>query len=202
VTRRPNTEHRRSEIVLATMKVVAAKGYEKATIQEIATEAGLTPGLIHYHFSDKREILIALAKHLSDFAYSRYVKFAEAAKTPEERFRAYLEARLGFGKGASSDAVAAWVVVGSEAVRHLEIGQVYQEAITAELKLISELLSAYFAEHRRSQESVAHLAAVLMSFMEGAFQLSRAASQVMPRKYAAESAFQLVERFLRAEPKV
>jgi TetR/AcrR family transcriptional repressor of bet genes len=201
VTRRPNTEHRRAEIVAAMTKVIAARGYEKATIQEIAKEAGLTAGLIHYHFSDKREILIALAKHLSDYVYGRYLKFAEAANTPEERFRAYLDARLGFGKGASPDAVAAWVVIGSEAIRDTEINRVYQEAIASELKLIRELLSAYFAEQRRSQENIARLAAVVMSFVEGAFQLSRAASQVMPRKYAAESAFQLVERFVRAEPK-
>lgn len=183
------------------MQVIAVRGYEKATIQEIAKQAGLTAGLIHYHFSDKREILIALARHLSDYVYHRYLKFAEAATTPAERFRAYLDARLGFGKGASTDAVAAWVVIGSEAIRDPEINLVYQEAIASELKLIRELLSAYFAEHRRSQKNLTQLAAAVMSFVEGAFQLSRAASEVMPRNYASESAFQLVERFLKAEPK-
>ncbi len=134
--------------------------------------------------------------------YGRYLKLAEGATTPEDRFRAYLDARLGFGKGASSEAVAAWVEIGSEAVRDSEINRVYQEAIASELKLIRELLSAYFAEQRRSQESVVQLAAAVMAFVEGAFQLSRAASQVMPRKYAAALAFQLVERFVKAEPKL
>jgi TetR/AcrR family transcriptional repressor of bet genes len=184
------------------MKVIAGRGYERATIQEIAKQAGLAAGLIHYHFSDKREILIALAKHLSDYVYRRYLEFAEDASTPEERLRAYLDARLGFGKGASPDAVAAWVVIGSEAIRDTAVNAVYQEAIASELKLIRELLAAYFSKQRRSQENAAHLAAVVMSFVEGAFQLSRAAGQIMPRKYAAESAFQLVERFVRAEPRV
>lgn len=201
MTRRANSEHRQGEIVAAMMKVIAVRGYEKATIQEIAKQAGLTAGLIHYHFSDKREILIALAKHLSDYAYARYLKFAESATTPEERFRAYLDARLGFGKGASTDAVAAWVVIGSEAVRDTAVNRVYQEAISAELKLIRELLSAYFAENKRSQKHLAQLAGAVMSLVEGAFQLSRAASESMPRNYAAESAFQLVERFLKAEAK-
>jgi len=183
------------------MKVIAVRGYEKATIQEIAKQAGLAAGLIHYHFSDKREILIALARHLSDYVYSRYLKFAEPAKTPEERFRAYLDARLGFGKGASMEAVAAWVVIGSEAVRDAEVNRVYQDAIASELKLIRELLSAYFAEHKRAQKNLAHLAAAVMSLVEGAFQLSRAASEAMPRNYASELAFQLVERFMRAESK-
>jgi len=201
VTRRANSEHRQGEIVAAMMKVIAVRGYEKATIQEIAKQAGLTAGLIHYHFSDKREILIALARHLSDYAYARYLKFAESATTPEERFRAYLDARLGFGKGASTDAVAAWVVIGSEAVRDTAVNRVYQEAISAELKLIRELLSAYFAEHKRSQKHLPQLSGAVMSLVEGAFQLSRAASESMPRNYASESAFQLVERFLKAEAK-
>lgn len=201
MTRRANSEHRRAEIVDAMMKVIAIRGYEKATIQEIAKQAGLTAGLIHYHFSDKREILIGLARHLSNYAYSRYLKFAESAKTPEERFRAYLDARLGFGKGASTDAVAAWVVIGSEAVRDADINRVYQEAIAAELKLIRELLSAYFAEHKRSQKNLTQLAGAVMALIEGAFQLSRAASESMPRNYASDAAFQLVERFLRAESK-
>lgn len=200
VPRKSNTEDRRAEIVAAMLIVIASNGYEKATIQQIAKQAGLAPGLVHYHFKDKREILIALAKHLSDYVYQRYLKFAEGAVTTEARLRAYLEARLGLGPGASSDAVAAWVIVGSEAIRDAQVREVYQDAIGSEIKLLHELLSAYFGDHRRSQTNVPRLAAVLMSFIEGAFQLSSAARKVMPRGYAAEAAFVLVDRFARAEP--
>ena len=40
------------QILLA---VVATNGYERATIQLIAKQAGLAPGLVHYPFKDKRE---------------------------------------------------------------------------------------------------------------------------------------------------
>jgi TetR/AcrR family transcriptional repressor of bet genes len=129
VPRKSNTEDRRAEIVTAMLTVIASSGYERATIQQIAKQAGLAPGLIHYHFKDKREILIALAKHLSDYVYQRYLQFAESADTAEKRLRAYLEARLGFGAGASTDAVAAWVIVGSEAIRDDQVREVYQDAI-------------------------------------------------------------------------
>lgn len=198
--RKSNTEDRRAQIVAAMLIVVAAKGYEKATIQEIARQAGLAPGLVHYHFRDKREILIALAKHLSDYVSQRYSTLAEGAATTTERLKAYLEARLGLGPGASSEAVAAWVIVGSEAIRDEQVREVYQDAIGAEIKLLHELLSAYFRDLGRSQANVPRLAAVLMAFVEGAFQLSSAARKVMPRGYAAEAAFMLVERFAGAEP--
>ena len=40
--------------------MIARHGYEKATIQAIAAQAGLAPGLIHYHFKNKQEILVSL----------------------------------------------------------------------------------------------------------------------------------------------
>lgn len=200
--RKSNTEDRRAEIVAAMVTVVASNGYERATVQLIAKQAGLAPGLVHYHFKDKREILIALARHLSDYVYQRYLKLAESTDTAEKRLRAYLQARLGFGPGASTDAVAAWVVVGSEAIRDDLVQEVYQDAIGSEIKLLRELLATYFADQRRSQANVPRITAVLMAFMEGAFQLSSAARKVMPRGYAAEAAFELIDRFAKAEPTV
>lgn len=198
--RKSNTEDRRTQIVLAMLAVVATNGYERATIQLIAKQAGLAPGLVHYHFKDKREILIALTKHLSDYVYQRYLKFSAGTDTAQQRLHAYLQARLGFGAGASTDAVAAWVIVGSEAIRDELVREVYQDAIGSEIKLLRELLSGYFAEQERSQTNVSRLAAVLMAFIEGAFQLSSAARKVMPRGYAVEAALLLVDRFVQAEP--
>ncbi len=39
---------------------MSEKGYEKASIKDIANEAGITPGLIHYYFRNKEEILTEL----------------------------------------------------------------------------------------------------------------------------------------------
>jgi TetR/AcrR family transcriptional regulator, transcriptional repressor of bet genes len=202
MSRKPNTERRREEIITAMIKVVAEYGYEKATIQQIARAAKLTPGLIHYHFEEKLEILIAMARYLSDYGYQRFLRLSEDTAAPDERLRAYLEARLGFGKGASVEAVAAWVVIGAEATRQPQIADVYQAAIDFEMKLVRELLSQYCTYRRKSAAGAGRLAAVLLSFIEGAFQLSRTAGKVMPQRYAAKAAFQLVERFVAAEPSV
>ena len=39
---------------------MADRGYERASVTAIAKAAGLTPGLVHYHFHNKKEILLAL----------------------------------------------------------------------------------------------------------------------------------------------
>ena len=69
--RPPNTEQRRAQIVQALARGMARSGYAKATIQEIAREAGLSPGLIHYHFRSKQEVLIGLIESLATLIRGR-----------------------------------------------------------------------------------------------------------------------------------
>ena len=196
-----NTEHRRAAIVAAMLPVMAQHGYERATIQAIAREAGLTPGLIHYHFKSKQEILVELVKAIMEFARSRFERAATDTARPTERLRAYIDARLGLGAGAGPDMVAAWVMVGAEAVRQPEVRALYEQAIAAELAVLTQLLHACLAEKRRATDSAPALAAGLVAMMEGAFQLSSAAAGVMPAGYAADAAMSFASLSIAAAPK-
>ncbi|HSY28638.1 MAG TPA: TetR/AcrR family transcriptional regulator [Burkholderiaceae bacterium] len=199
MSRRPNTEQRRVEIVYALLAAMAEHGYEKATIQLIAQKAGLAPGLLHYHFKTKAEILLELVKTLAALSHQRYVEFAENASTAEEKLHAYINARLGKGQGADPRAVAAWVVIGAEAVRQPDVRAVFQEAVQAEMTLVHCLLTACMKDKRKQIKNVQRLTAGLLAFMEGAFQLASAAPDVMPAGYAAITAIQLVQRFIEGE---
>ncbi|WP_291478747.1 TetR/AcrR family transcriptional regulator [Corynebacterium sp.] len=48
---------RRSQILAATAAVVANEGYAKASLARIAKEAGVSKGVVTYHFTNKDEIL-------------------------------------------------------------------------------------------------------------------------------------------------
>jgi TetR/AcrR family transcriptional regulator, transcriptional repressor of bet genes len=196
-----NTENRRAAIVAAMLPVIARHGYEKATIQAIAREAGMTPGLIHYHFKSKQEILVALVEAIVDYARVRYEGEGSASAGPMDRLQAYVRARLGLGAGAAPDMVAAWVMIGAEAVRQAEVRALYEKAIAQELALLTELLSACLAEKGRATGIAATLAAGLVAMMEGAFQLSSAAIGVMPVGYAAEAAMAFATHSIGAAPK-
>lgn len=200
MARKTNSEQRRAEIVTALLGTMAEHGYEKATIQLIAKAAGLAPGLLHYHFKTKAEILLALVKTLAGLSRQRYLALSAGASSAAEKLAAYVHARLGLGEGADLKAVAAWVVIGAEAVRQPEVRAVYQDAVRAEMALLQDLLSACLADQRKSTDAVAPLAAAVLAMMEGAFQLASAAPGVMPMGYAASTALALVERYIAAEP--
>lgn len=201
MSRKPNTESRRAEIVAAMLPVLARHGYEKATVQAIAEQAGLAPGLIHYHFKSKQAILVSLTDLLAAQAQARFAEVAASGRPPGERLRAYLQWRLGLGKAASADHVAAWVMTAAEAVRQPEVRQVYQQAMATELQSLGGLLAECLAERQRDTRGVKALAAGLIALMEGAFLLSCAAPGVMPVGYAAAAAIAYVaSRIEQAQP--
>lgn len=202
MSRKSNTEQRRKEIVFALLSVMAEHGYEKATILAIAKQAGLAPGLIHYHFKSKGEILLYLVKLLAVMSRARYDMLAATASTPQEKLLAYINARLAKGEGAMPEAVSAWVVIGAEAVRQPEVRAMFQEAIAAELELIQALLTACLQDQKKRTDSVAELAAGLLAFMEGAFQLASAAGDIMPQGYAATVARAFIENSLAVQAPV
>ncbi len=187
--RPPNTESRRAQIVQAFMPVLARLGYGKATVIEIARQAGLAPGLIHYHFANKREILVSLVNAMVEHAQARFEQLLLQGQSPEQRLRAYLDARLALGEGADADLAAAWVMVGAEAVREAEVREVYQRAVSADLVQLTDLVRACLAHQRRDTDAAPALACALLAMMEGAFQLASATRGVMPLGYAAQAAW-------------
>ena len=52
---------RRAAIVRATVRCLARDGYAGLTMKRVAAEAGLSPGILHYYFRDKRAILASAA---------------------------------------------------------------------------------------------------------------------------------------------
>ena len=62
-------ERRRQQIIVAAKRVFSAKGFNKATMEDIAKEAELSPGTIYIYFKNKDELYASLSlrilKHLN-----------------------------------------------------------------------------------------------------------------------------------------
>ena len=56
---------RRAQLTKAAYQVVGRKGYYNFTIKDIAKEAGLSTGLVHYYFKDKQDLLFNLLKEMN-----------------------------------------------------------------------------------------------------------------------------------------
>jgi len=63
--RKDITNLRRSQLTKAAYKIVSKKGYNNFTIKQIAREAKLSTGLVHYYFKNKQDLLLNLLKEMN-----------------------------------------------------------------------------------------------------------------------------------------
>lgn len=60
--RREKVDRTRADLLDAASRVIAAKGYEGASVGDIAAEAGYTKGALYAHFGSKSGLFLALAR--------------------------------------------------------------------------------------------------------------------------------------------
>ncbi len=68
-------EQRRKQIMEAARKVFSAKGFNRATMEEIAGEAELSPGTLYLYFKNKEELHTSLSIDILEYITSQMKKF-------------------------------------------------------------------------------------------------------------------------------
>ena len=86
-------ERRRQQIIVAAKKVFSEKGFNKATMDDIAGEAELSPGTLYLYFKNKEELYASLSLRILQYLYIR-VEHAkdERGLDPEQKLDAMIEA--------------------------------------------------------------------------------------------------------------
>lgn len=85
---------RREQIVRATIRCLAREGYSGLTMKKVAREAGVSQGILHYYFADKRAILVAALERVMADLDRRVVQEARGTRDPRQRLRALIGACL------------------------------------------------------------------------------------------------------------
>ncbi len=55
---------RREELTKAAMKCIAAKGYDRVTLDDVTKEAGLSKGIASYYFNNREELLVSVIQRM------------------------------------------------------------------------------------------------------------------------------------------
>jgi len=105
--RRLPAAQRRRLILDAALDVVGRKGFQAASIDEIATAAGVSKALIYEHFASKQALREALLSDHVEELFRRLAANAERGGTGADRLRGGLDAFLGF----VAERRAAWLVL-------------------------------------------------------------------------------------------
>jgi AcrR family transcriptional regulator len=76
-TQERRREHTRGLLLDAAEQVFMAKGFEGASLDEIADRAGYTRGAIYKHFADKADLFLQMNSRLNDFIFTGFQDLVE-----------------------------------------------------------------------------------------------------------------------------
>src|ERR671916_17231 len=87
---------RRRLIEQAASRLIAERGYDAASLEEIAAAAGISKAVLYDHFGSKAELQIDLLKQNTEALMAFTAERVVAADGPEQRFRVGVEAFFEF----------------------------------------------------------------------------------------------------------
>lgn len=76
---------RRSQIVRAAAAVLGRQGYAETSLKDVAREAKVAPGLLHYYFESKEELLLEVVTVTERQMVANWKAVVEAVDDPLER---------------------------------------------------------------------------------------------------------------------
>src|SRR5215211_1105565 len=117
---------RRQHILDAATREFAAKGFDRATIRDVALRAGVADGTIYNYFPNKAALLLGILDRLNETAQRREHLGVSAGADLETFLRAYLQHRLALFEQVGFDA---FQVLLSELFVNAEVRADYQRQV-------------------------------------------------------------------------
>jgi len=79
-TKQTKTQQTRTRLLSAAAEVFAKKGYERASVDDVALAAGLTKGAVYWNFASKEELFLALVRERQSLIMGEFFTAAASAE--------------------------------------------------------------------------------------------------------------------------
>jgi TetR/AcrR family transcriptional repressor of nem operon len=185
----------KTRLLDATLKVVRAKGYRAARIDDVCAEAGLTKGSFFHHFKGKDDLALAAVEHWDGqttefFAVAPY----HAPDDPLDRLIAYVAFRKAILTGELPEFTCFVGTIVQEAyLTHPEINAACEGVITAHAKTLEADIRDAMRNYRvRANVTAESLALHVQAVIQGGFILAKAKGSAA----AAAESFDHLRRYL------
>lgn len=91
--RKASKEVRQLQLIEATIDSLAKRGYSETTMADVADGAGLSRGIVNFHFESKEKLLVATLQHMYDeYAAHWRGAYDKADPSPAARLKALIAA--------------------------------------------------------------------------------------------------------------
>ncbi|MGL6209556.1 MAG: TetR family transcriptional regulator [Paracoccaceae bacterium] len=84
---------RRTQLIEATIEALAERGFSRTTVTDVAARAGISHGLVLFHFQSKDNLLAETLDYLAEeYRLNWQTALADAAEAPEDKILALIKA--------------------------------------------------------------------------------------------------------------
>jgi AcrR family transcriptional regulator len=136
---RIDVEQRRQQILDATHRVTLERGLRDVRIADVATELGVSTGLIHYHFDTRDELLEAMLRESAAAEVAAVHRALLGLDTPEARLGRLIDEYLPSHRRDPSWVL--WVDVWGEALRDANIRRISEDLDAAWVAMLAEVIA-------------------------------------------------------------
>ena len=161
-------EARRNQILDATFRCLARKGYSRMTMQGIADEAGISVGTLYLYFKDKDDMLRALSER-SRIESDAGLEQSFADRGPFEMLVAILESLVReLDDPQQQETCRVDVQLWAEALHHESLRQLFLSVLEERIGQLSGLISdAQMAGRLPAGEDPEALARIFLAIVTG-----------------------------------
>ena len=157
---------RRAAIVRATIRCLARDGYARLTMKRVAAEAGMTPGILHYYFRDKRAILGRAAATVMADLDRRVALETRGVRDARGQLRALLRACLKVAT-ESRDFWTVFIELWGEALHDRELARLNRRTYARARRLLADTVTRGVAAGAFRRAAPDEAAAVILALIDG-----------------------------------
>ncbi len=154
------------KIVKALNRCLQKKPFDRTSIKDIASEAGVNHGLLHYYFKNKEDILIHYIEYVVDHYKSLFDVWLDSGQAKEKNGKAFVKEffkfinqKITMDKELSFVFIEIWEI----AVYNPKVKSILRKAYTEWISTLSDILFQVSGNRNDSQQA----STAIVAFLEG-----------------------------------
>lgn len=156
-------QERKIQIVQALHRCLLKKPFNETSIKDIAAEAGVNHGVLHYYFKNKEEVLLFYIDYIIALYKSEYYDWLAArdgANTADRKFLSdifsFMTDRITLNKNLSKVFIEIWGIASYNKKVRVKLQKAYRELINVVNGIIGNKIEDSETANRMSQALIAY----------------------------------------------
>ena len=183
---RNSTDARREQLIRATIKTISESGLSGATVAKVASKAGLSPGIVNFHFDSKRQLLLDTLRYIADEYTLVLNQHLGKADSPLEKLHAYIDANFD-NQLFVKDKIAVWFAFMSESQAREEYREICGKSDQRENDMIRGFIAELLEPTTDSSADVDALALGLEGMIDSLWQQALYSNGSFDREFAVKT---------------